>query len=1007
MDHSPGKKYRAFISYSHTVSATLAASLESALRSYAKPIYTPPIRIFRDEKQMAAGLDLKASIRDALADSDYLIYIATREAAQSPYVREELDIWCRQLKRQDNLIIVWHKDRLQDDPLHDSILWEHSDALPEDLKAHIQGIPIWVDLTWAGNPGDLDLRNPRYKQVVNGIAARFRGVAPEVLLGDELRIHRRNIRIRNLGIAFLAVLLVTAVFAVTRALTERNQARINQLVYHAARVVDTDPTLALRFAVEADALNTGTPPLPIQHVLLQAFYRDDPETAWRYLVTFNHGSPLKNACFSPDQRMVLTTSFKGEVKVWTGAGNPLGTITQKHGAFGADISADSSLILTSGMMDETITVWNPNGSRFDSITVPLSEWPLARFSPTDNRVLIVSGEPYKTVRIWQPGDGSIVLGGNDPEYVQETCFTPDGKSILTLSSKIRGMIRRWTPEGKYRGYYKADSLGSGIQVSEDGRYLAAMGDPNTLNLFDLDTKQMTSRATSESPITTWSFSPRRDSIVAGTRTGRLLVWDLQGTLLLNGCPHDQAIRACSFSPDGRHLLSIAADDSARIWDLQGNLVGLCRKRETVIQAAEFSSDGQHVLTASSDGRARIWQPQHNAAVALESHGAAAEQAFFSGDSRNLIVRFANGTVLLWNVQTGPRDCDLTHRTDIGTLAVSPADGRIAGTHHGSADISLWNREGVFIGRLKGHSTSVRELRYAPTGDFLISTSTDQQVIVWNQEGVRPPGWKAREQEIASVRFSPDGSNAVALLKNSGIRHLNRNGEPRDNALTKKTGAVSVDFSVTGSYILCLFDNNSITVFDGSGVEQFTRPDEPIFWARFLPDESGLVTASASGRISIVNMRGEVTAHWQRPTESRYHSALISPDSQTVVVPQTGEIRDIHANLIGNIPVNSMIAFFPDSNFLLTATAKDENPSDIQIRNLNGRIVTSCASIATEAEVNTPQVVFSPDQRLMAILSTSGAKIRRTAAGILDYYNEEQLYTLTKDDLATYRIDWMR
>ena len=273
MDHSPNKKYRAFISYSHTASAPLAAALESALRSYAKPIYTPPIRIFRDQKQMAAGLDLKASIRDALADSDYLIYIATREAARSPYVREELDIWCRQLKRQDNLIIVWHKDRLQDDPLHDSILWEHSDALPDDLKAHITGIPIWVDLTWAGNPGDLDLRNPRYKQVVNAIAARFRGVAPEILLGDELRIHRRNIRIRNLGISVFAVLLVTAVFAVTRALTERNQARINQLVYHAARVVDTDPTLALRFALEAGSLNTGTPPLPIRHVLLQAFYR--------------------------------------------------------------------------------------------------------------------------------------------------------------------------------------------------------------------------------------------------------------------------------------------------------------------------------------------------------------------------------------------------------------------------------------------------------------------------------------------------------------------------------------------------------------------------------------------------------------------------------------------------------------------------------------------------------------------------------------------------------------
>ena len=142
-------------------------------------------------------------------------------------------------------------------------------------------------------------------------------------------------------------------------------------------------------------------------------------------------------------------------------------------------------------MDETINVWKPDGSRFDSITVPLSEWPLARFSPVDNRVLIVSGEPYKTVRIWQPGDAPIVLGGNDPEEVREACFAPDGKSILTASSKIPGMIRRWTPEGKYRGYLKADSLGSGIQASSDVATWRPWGDHTTLNLFDLTTQQMT------------------------------------------------------------------------------------------------------------------------------------------------------------------------------------------------------------------------------------------------------------------------------------------------------------------------------------------------------------------------------------------------------------------------------------------------------------------------------------------------------------------------------------
>ena len=109
--------YRAFISYHHRVSGTMALALEKALRRYAKPLFRPPMRVFRDQEQIAAGQRLKETIKSALEKSEFLIYIATREAAESPYVSEELDIWCRRLNRQDRLIIVWQKDHLADDPL--------------------------------------------------------------------------------------------------------------------------------------------------------------------------------------------------------------------------------------------------------------------------------------------------------------------------------------------------------------------------------------------------------------------------------------------------------------------------------------------------------------------------------------------------------------------------------------------------------------------------------------------------------------------------------------------------------------------------------------------------------------------------------------------------------------------------------------------------------------------------------------------------------------------------
>ena len=91
--------YRIFISYHHRSSGKAALALEKALRRYAKPLFRPPMRVFRDEGQIAAGQSLKETIKSALDQSEYLVYIATREAADSPYVSEELDIWCRQLER--------------------------------------------------------------------------------------------------------------------------------------------------------------------------------------------------------------------------------------------------------------------------------------------------------------------------------------------------------------------------------------------------------------------------------------------------------------------------------------------------------------------------------------------------------------------------------------------------------------------------------------------------------------------------------------------------------------------------------------------------------------------------------------------------------------------------------------------------------------------------------------------------------------------------------------------
>jgi tetratricopeptide (TPR) repeat protein len=94
-------KYWAFISYSHS-DAKVAGALQRGLETYRLPrrlvgartavcevpVFLKPV--FRDRDEMQAGADLKATVREALGQSRYLIVVCSPNAARSPWVNREI-----------------------------------------------------------------------------------------------------------------------------------------------------------------------------------------------------------------------------------------------------------------------------------------------------------------------------------------------------------------------------------------------------------------------------------------------------------------------------------------------------------------------------------------------------------------------------------------------------------------------------------------------------------------------------------------------------------------------------------------------------------------------------------------------------------------------------------------------------------------------------------------------------------------------------------------------------
>jgi WD40 repeat protein len=212
--------YDGFISYSHAADGLLAPRLQSALQRFAKPWWKRrALRVFRDESSLSANPHLWSSITEALDQSAWFVLLLSPDAAQSPWVNQEIEYW------------VQHKDPSRILPVVTDGTFEWSDgevsgsAVPDQLRGTFSEEPRWVDLRFAHDEEQLDLKNPRFSAAVADIASALRGVPKDELESEEVKQHRRTIR--TAWAAGILVLLL-GVAAAVAAVQSSNNARLAQ-----------------------------------------------------------------------------------------------------------------------------------------------------------------------------------------------------------------------------------------------------------------------------------------------------------------------------------------------------------------------------------------------------------------------------------------------------------------------------------------------------------------------------------------------------------------------------------------------------------------------------------------------------------------------------------------------------------------------------------------------------------------------------------------------------------
>src|SRR5262245_27064561 len=90
--------------------------------------------------------------------------MASPTSAQSEWMGKELGWWVTHREIGKLLIVLsdgdltWHRDR-------SDLGWTRTTAIPQLLKGRFQDEPLYVDLRWAHDAGDLTLANPRFLDI--------------------------------------------------------------------------------------------------------------------------------------------------------------------------------------------------------------------------------------------------------------------------------------------------------------------------------------------------------------------------------------------------------------------------------------------------------------------------------------------------------------------------------------------------------------------------------------------------------------------------------------------------------------------------------------------------------------------------------------------------------------------------------------------------------------------------------------------------------------------------
>ncbi|MGW4714718.1 hypothetical protein [Nocardia sp. NPDC004260] len=461
--------YGAFLSYSGERDRAVLPLVQNAIEKLPRPWYRfPRTRIFLDYSGVPIGAELWGKIVAGLSRSEWLVVVASPEAAGSKWVDREIEWWLANRSPETILLVLSAGSLFWDEEAGD---WDRarSTALPPRLFGVFASEPVYKTLKWRADANGVP--RPDIDAIAVGIAAVIRGVSEADVKSEGYQQTKRNLRWARTAIGALVILLVVALIAAVVARVQSNRAEEQARIATArlmASVADTkmatDVRAALLLAVAAYRLD----PSPRHQAALLRANLASPKVA-RYVAAPAEVTALQS---SADGRTVVAGLADGQVVTWAPGGSVTTSVARLPGEIRSlAVAADGRTVLATD--GASITLWGSNSGRPDFGVPGASEVDVVavsasgKFGAVHRRQTKAAEGTPGTVDIIDNAAGRVLSSHPIDRAVTSMVFTDDRTlRLLETGGKVRQISLRRGADLDLSPLDTDNACGAGQDVGE-------------------------------------------------------------------------------------------------------------------------------------------------------------------------------------------------------------------------------------------------------------------------------------------------------------------------------------------------------------------------------------------------------------------------------------------------------------------------------------------------------------------------------------------------------------